>query len=111
MGEAQICACETGALRFDNFAETDLGMDQHHGEVSLNRCRQCRRLWRQYYHAQEAFTGSGRCYRGLIPPELENSITADNALEVLGKLDGYLCGGSRLDGQIVKGHGPLDLFP
>jgi hypothetical protein len=29
MAEAQLCECETGTLRFDEFEETDLGMDEH----------------------------------------------------------------------------------
>ena len=111
MTKPESCVCETGTLRFDNFEETDLGMDTHYGEVSLKRCRHCGRVWLRSYYVQEAFTGSGRWYEGLVPPELEDSITADNALEVLGKLDGYLCGGSWYEGRVVKGKGPPNLFP
>ena len=111
MATAQACECETGTLLYDQFESTDLGMDKRYGEVSFKRCKRCQRMWLRYYYVQEAFTGSGRWYEGLIPPELESSVTADNALEVLAKLDGYLCGGSWYDGKIIKGHGPPDLFP
>jgi len=86
-------------------------MDKQCGEVSLKRCRGCRRLRRRYYYVQEGLTGSGRWYRGLIPPELERAVPADNALRVLAKLDRYLCGGCCYDGKTIKGHGPADLFP
>ena len=111
MAEAQICACETGTLSFENFEEADLGIDQHRGEVLLKRCRHCRRLWLKRYYAQEAFTGWGRWYEGLVPPELETSVKAESALEFLGKLDGYLCGGSYFDGRIFKSQGPPEHVP
>ena len=111
MEEDSSCSCAGGKFGGDSFEETYLGLDSHFGEVSLIRCKRCRRLWLHYYYVNESFSKSGRWYHGLIPPEEEGSVTLENALEVLGKLDGYWCGGSWYHGSVVKEKGPPNLFP
>jgi hypothetical protein len=111
MDEDPSCVCAGGEFGGDNFERTELGMDDRFGEVSLIRCRRCRRLWLHYYYVQEAFTRSGRWYHGLISAEMEGAVSAENALDLLAKLDGYWCGGSYFDGKVFRGQGPPDLFP
>jgi hypothetical protein len=111
MEEDPTCLCAGGRFGGDNFESTDLGTDRRYGEVSLIRCRRCRCLWLHYYDVQEAFTGSGRWYHGLIAPELEGAISAEKALEILGKLDGYWCGGSFFDGRVFRATGVPELRP
>ena len=111
MEEDAHCGCAGGKFGGDGFVKIDLGIDDHCGEVSLIRCKQCGRLWLHYYYVKESFSKSGRWYHGLIPPGEEGAVTLDNALEVLGRLDGYWCGGSWYHGNVVKGKGPPNLFP
>jgi hypothetical protein len=111
MEEDPSCTCAGGKFGGDSFEKNDLGMDDHFGEVSLIQCKRCRRLWLHYYYVKESFSKSGRWYHGLIPPEEEGSVTVENALEVLGKLDGYWSGGSWYHGSVVKEKGPPNLFP
>ena len=111
MEEDSGCSCSGGKFGGDGFEEPYLGMDNRFGEVSLIRCKRCQRLWLHYYYVNEAFTGSGRWYHGLLAPEMENSVTADNALEILSKLAWYWCGGSWYHGSVVKEKGPPNLFP
>jgi hypothetical protein len=111
MEEDLSCSCAGGKFGGDSFEETYLGMDNHFSEVSLIRCKRCNRFWLHYYYVNESFSKSGRWYHGLIPLGGEGTVTLDNALEVLGKLDGYWCGGSWYDGKVVKGKGPPNLFP
>jgi hypothetical protein len=111
MDEDPKCDCTEGAWGGENFEVTDLGMDAHFGDVSVFRCRRCRRLWLHYHYENEAFTASGRWYHGLIAPEMENSVTVDTAHDILEKLDEYWCGGSYFGGRVFKRRGKLDLFP
>lgn len=111
MSQDPECTCAGGKFGGSSFESTDLGMDNHYGEVSLIRCTRCRRLWLHYYYVNEAFSKSGRWYHGLVPSRLEGSITRDNALDVFGKLEWYWYGGSFYDGKIGRGQGPPNLFP
>ncbi len=111
MTEDPDCICAGGKFGGSSFERAELGMDDHYGEVSLIRCKRCQRLWLHYYYVNEAFSKSGRWYHGLVAREMETSITCDNALDVLGKLDWYWCGGSWYDGKVVKGRGVPNLFP
>ncbi len=75
--------CPSGKLGGGGLESTGLGVDNHIGGVSLIRCQRCRRLWLHYYYVNESFAGSGCWYHGLLTPETENSVTADNAREIL----------------------------
>jgi hypothetical protein len=108
LNEDSSCACGEGRFGGDDFERTELGMDCHFGEVALLRCR---RFWLHYYYVEEAFTGSGRWYHGLIAPEVESSVTLDTARKILEKLEEYWCGGSHFGGRVYKRRGKLDLFP
>ena len=111
MEENPCSHCAEGGWGGANFEATELGMDSSFGDVTLYRCRQCRRLWLHYHYENEAFTRSGRWYHGLIPGEMEGAINVENALETLGKLDWYWCGGSYFDGAVSKSRGLPHLFP
>ena len=92
------------------FARSALGVDPDHGrfaEVSLDRCRQCGRLWLHYFFEYEAFRASGRWYRGLVSEEQARTITATTAAAVLEALPWYFAGGSYYDGVVQRWSGPL----
>jgi hypothetical protein len=105
------CRCLDGWDRFTDFDERHVGEDPQRGryaQVTVHRCRRCGRLWLRYHFEFEAYTGSGRWYRGLISPELAGTVTAGNAAAILEGLEWYQCGGSYHGGRVFRGSGPLD---
>jgi hypothetical protein len=93
----------------ESFEAAELGMDGSFGDVTLYRCRQCRRLWLHYHYENEALTGSGLWYHGLIPPEMEGPVKLETACEILDNL--YWSGGSHFGSRRFRRHGKIDLFP
>ncbi len=111
MEEDPHCVCAGGKFGGDHIERTELGSDEHHGEVTLMRCRVCRRLWLHYYYINDFFTASGRWYHGLVSPELEPEIKLETAYDIFSRLEWYWCGGSFFFGKIFRRQGKLDLFP
>ena len=105
------CSCLNGDDYFANFIERYIGMDDSFGEISTMQCRLCGRYWLRYYYANEAYTGSGRWYRGIIEPALVSSISIENAKDILENLTWYYRGGSYFGGKVIKRRGALDLSP
>lgn len=102
------CICldrEAGNVDYTHFKKVDLGMDKHYGEVSVRRCKLCGRHWLHYYYVLEAFSNSGRWYTGIISPETAETVSAENALDILSMLDSYYCGGSYYEGKVSKSKG------
>jgi len=104
-----VCECMDGNARYTQFERSELGTDEHCAEISMDRCRECGRIWLHYYLAFEAFTGSGRWYRGEVGPDM--AFSARNAAAVLAKLKGYWAGGSRFGGKVEWRSGPIDTSP
>jgi hypothetical protein len=87
---ADACRCLDGWDRSTDFDERALGEDPQRGrfaDVTMQRCRRCGRLWLRYFFEFEAFSNSGRWYRGLVSPELAATVTAENAAAILESLD------------------------
>ena len=103
------CRCEEPDAPIDLFERTFLGTDYLFAEVCIDLCRACRRQWLHYHLEYEGFTGSGRWYRGLLPPGA--AVTTRNAALVFADLEWYWAGGSRRRGQVVRGAGSIDLDP
>jgi hypothetical protein len=104
------CAClELAFVRWE-FDERYLGTDRYYADISVRTCKLCGRHWLNYHYENEAFTASGRWYRGLIPPDQVDSVSAEGAREFLGKLDWYLCGGS-FYGKVFKASGVPSVWP
>lgn len=99
------CPCLDGNARFDLFDRALLGTDHLYAEISHLTCRTCGRNWLHYHLEYEAFTGSGRWYRGEITPE--TAVTTRNAAQIFEELDGYWAGGSYFDGKVTRRSGPL----
>ena len=72
-------------------------MDRNYGEVSLATCRRCGQIWLCYFYEIEAFSGSGRWYRGPVGPETAADMTPDDAIPTLEAMDWLLYGGSFYD--------------
>lgn len=64
------------------------------GEVSILRCRTCRRFRLRYFVEYEGFSGSGRWGRGLIDEADIERTTPGNGIEHLHALPWFLYGGS-----------------
>ena len=107
------CACLTPPLYYGNFNVKRLtGCDETNswfGEVSIETCKQCGAKWLQYFVEYEAFTKSGRWYRGIITDEVSHTVTLQNAVSILQGLDWWICGGSYFNGKISRGRGRLKL--
>jgi hypothetical protein len=96
---------------YTHFESTDVGVDTasgYFGEVRIERCRKCGREWLKYLYEQEAFTKSGRWYRGLLAPGQAREVTADTALDVLAGLPWHFYGGSFYDSTGQRCDEPLD---
>ncbi len=91
------CACMIPPFQHSDFESTPIGVDQTHGrygEVSLKRCKSCGQWWLHYLFELEAFTESGRWFRGMISEEEAKKITPEAAIPFLENMDWYFYGGS-----------------
>ena len=105
------CRCATPPIDHRDYEAADMGVDDDHGrfaDVRIDRCRWCGRLWLHYQHELEAFSRSGRWYRGVVTPEQAAGATAANALSILAKLPWHLYGGSFFDTTGHRSDVPLD---
>ncbi len=110
MENREPCVCLEVAYVEWEFEDKYLGTDHYYADISLQTCKHCGRIWLRYFYENEAFTKSGRWYRGVITAEQAKSVAAENALEYLGNLDWYLCGGS-FYGKVFKTRGVPTIWP
>ena len=106
----QQCRCLDPQDRFDSVDQTDIGVDEtkgRFGNVDLCRCEDCGQLWLHYFVEYEAFSRSGRWYRGLITPEQATIVTPENAVALLASLPWYFYGGSYFDTTGKQGSGQV----
>lgn len=101
------CICmNPEKIRWNKFTSQRVGIDEQcgrFGEVSLEKCQMCQRIWLHYFVEYEHLSGSGRWYRGLISEEIAQTITPENAVEILNNLEWHLYGGSYFLGKFGKG--------
>ncbi len=110
MAEQPDCKCMALDYVKWDFDEKSLGMDRNWADVALRTCRGCGRLWLHYHYENEAFSKSGRWYRGVVSAKAAQTIGAEDALKLLAKLDWYIYGGSYF-GCVRKGRGPIEIWP
>jgi hypothetical protein len=114
MADAE-CRCLAGWTHYSDFDERPVGVDTlegRFGDVSIHTCRRCGQRWLHYHYEHEAFSGSGRWWRGPVTQDQAGAVTAASALQVLGSLPFYYTGGSSRDGRIDKLHGQIGpIFP
>jgi len=94
---AKECKCLSTHFQDVEFTRTDIGIDStddRYGEVSFHRCNGCDRVWLHYLVEYEAFTRSGRWFRGLIDDSDMATVTPENAVSILDRLEWHFCGGS-----------------
>jgi hypothetical protein len=110
MAEQPDCECLVlGYVKWE-FDEKSLGTDRSWADVALRTCRRCGRIWLYYHYENEGFSKSGRWYRGVVSAQAAQSVETENALELLAKLEWYICGGSYFGG-VRRGRGPIAISP
>ena len=103
-----LCHCSEPPFNFQDYEVTDVGVDETNGrfgEVTLHRCRKCGTLWLKYLIELEAFSNSGRWYRGQITPEQAKSLTPENAATILASLEWHFYGGSYFNSTGARANG------
>jgi hypothetical protein len=108
VGYLKICGCQTNPAR-DLVHIHELGFDERYGQISVLTCPVCGQFWLKYFYENEGFTASGRWYLGAINPDQISSLTLENAISTLEKLDWYFVGGSYYGAQISKVSGKIIL--
>ena len=104
------CNCMKPPFYHSEFDSSDIGVDKTNGrfgQVSLKTCKRCGRKWLHYQIEYEAFSGSGRWYRGLISDDLLKTVTPESAVVILEGLDWHFYGGSYFKTQGRKGSGQI----
>ena len=102
------CRCMAPPFDFADFDSEPLGIDQTNGrfaEVSVETCRACGAKWLRYFVEFEAFTASGRWYRGLVTAERLRTLTPELAVTLLESLPWYFYGGSYFQTTGRRGSG------
>jgi hypothetical protein len=106
------CRCLTPPFQYLDFNSEFIGVDETHGrfgEVSVEICKACGSKWLRYLVEYEAFTGSGRWYRGLVSSEELQSLTPERAVAVIEGLSWHFRGGSYFKTTGERGAGPLSV--
>jgi hypothetical protein len=106
------CVCCTPPFKADNYEITDIGIDNTHGrygEVTLMKCKLCGILWINYFYENEAFSQSGRWFKGQITEAFSKTIVPFQVVAYLEHLDGYFLGGSFFRHSGAWGMGKLHL--
>jgi hypothetical protein len=105
--QLKSCDCMNPAqIRVGKFSSQWIGVDEQRGrfgEVSIDQCLFCHRIWLHYFVEYEHLSQSGRWYRGIISEEIAPIITPENAVEILNNLEWHFYGGSYFFGRFGKG--------
>jgi hypothetical protein len=105
LNPVKICECQTKDLTDVH----ELGFDERYGQITVLACPKCGQFWLKYFYENEGFTASERWYLGAISADQFSSLTVENAILTLEKLDWYFVGGSYFGGQVSKGSGKIFL--
>ena len=104
------CRCMTPPFWYQDYETEEVGIDETNGrfgEVSVETCKWCGNLWLRYLVEYPAFSESGRWYRGLVTPEMLESLRPEQAPDLLASLPWHFYGGSYFRTTGRKGSSPL----
>jgi hypothetical protein len=105
--QLKSCDCMNASqIRVGKFSSQWIGVDNQcgrFGEVSIDQCLFCQHLWLHYFVEYEHLSQSGRWYRGIITEESAQTVTPENAVEILNNLEWHFYGGSYFFGRFGKG--------
>ncbi len=108
------CSCMVPPFNYQEFDSEYVGRDETNGrfaDVSIETCKKCGKKWLRYFVEYEAFTASGRWYRGLVSDDVAKTVTPETAVSILEGLEYRFSGGSyfRSTGQKSVGSLKVDL--
>ena len=106
------CKCHNPPFLYSDYTKHYVGIDETNGrfgEVTFKTCKYCNSLWLHYYVTYEAFSQSGRWYRGLITQSDAENITPENSVNYLKSLKWYFYGGSYFNTSGKKGSGRVSV--
>jgi hypothetical protein len=108
------CRCLTPSFDYRDFDSAALGVDEtdgRFGEVTIETCKVCGRRWLRYFVEYEAFSRSGRWYRGLVTDAIACTVQPESAVDVLQSLAWRFAGGDYFDSTGFKSTGPVIVDP
>jgi hypothetical protein len=106
------CRCFKPPLLHSDFSSEYLGVDATNGrfaDVSIETCIHCGRRWLKYAVEFEAFSRSGRWYRGVVTDQELKGMTPGKAVACLEGLDWFIFGGSYFSSSGMFGKGKLQV--
>lgn len=106
------CACERPDSDYTEYRSSELGIDHtegRNGEVTIQQCKLCQRIWIHYFVENENLSQSGRWYKGIVSKKDRSQITPENALEYLESLEWYVYGGPFFENTAAFGQGKLNV--
>ena len=106
------CTCCRPPLNAANFNIVNWGTDTTNGrfaDITLEECKVCGVLWFKYLVEYEAFSHSGRWYRGVVTPGQAQILQPGQVVEYLEQLNWYIFGGSYFSSTGAIGKGRLAL--
>jgi len=107
---AEDCTCFEPESFRDDFERTVLGLDRTSGrlgEVSLDRCRRCGRLWLHYFVEYPDVPDSSRWYRAPVTAEMAQAVAPQSAVALLESLPWRLQGGAYYGRRGERTSGPV----
>jgi len=105
------CGCEKPNQSSSDYRTSKIESDNSNdngAEVSVLQCRLCQRIWILYV-TNSQLSQSERWYKGIVAKKDLSSITPENAIEYLEKLDWYIYGGSYFKSEGTFGQGNINL--
>jgi hypothetical protein len=104
------CKCFIPPLHYTDYQISYMGVDETNGrfaEVTLQTCIHCGIKWLNYLVEFEAFTKSGRWYRGVIPENELKNIQPGKVVAYFEGLDWFIFGGSYFSSTGMYGKGKV----
>lgn len=106
------CICEKPPMNQNDYRSSEVGTDHtngRHGEVTIQQCKLCQRIWVHYLAEFEHYSHSGRWYKGIVAKKDLSGITPENAVAYLESLEWYLYGGSFFGNTFEFGQGKVNV--
>ncbi len=102
------CRCQNPPFHYLDYTSRKVGIElPRYGEVEIETCKFCHTMWLRYFVEYEAFTASGRWFRGILSEKDALTITPENAIAYLESLPWYFAGGSYFQSTGFKTHGKI----
>jgi len=103
----RYCGCMTPPFHHWDFDTQDLGVTSSYGEIQIETCKSCGTKWLRYFWEHEAFTASGRWYKGIVDDSSLPTLTPENCVKYLESLPWYIYGGSYFNTMGKRGSGSI----